>query len=195
MKMFKYFKTIMIVLVILVAQSCKKTSVKNETVQEVEKIQQEISLPQEEEKQVVIVDTPKTLSLLDSIRLEIHQDYRTYVQQDKPDTTAVSQVTQSIACTPCDMDFLIYLSQKDDYNLKDIKTLLCLDDNDVCDDNAEFVPFYNEIVFKVFNRERADLSFNQIDSLLQDEELVEELESPMSDTNSTNLIDMLRTGN
>ncbi len=133
----------------------------------------------------------KEISLLDSIRNDIHNVYRTYISSDLTDKVSKDKQSSDI-CMPCDISFLVYLSKKDDYNLKDIKKLLCLDDNDVCDDNAEFVTFYNQMVFKVFERERKDLSFGQIDSLLKDKELVEELESPTSEINSKSLINILK---
>jgi len=134
---------------------------------------------------------PEQLTLLDSIRTVMHEQYKLHPQNGTE--IPVTSSSPNSGCTPCDMQFLVYLSTKEDYNLNDIKTLLCLDDNDICDNNAEFVPFYNEMVFKVFNRERKDLSYNQIDSLLKDHELVEELENPMSDTNSKDLILRLKT--
>ena len=142
-----------------------------------------------QEKQDVIDE----VSMLDSIRLVVKEKYNEGAQQNEEIPTSTNPSLGD--CTPCDMSFLVYLSDKEDYDLNDIKTLLCLDDNDICDDNAEFVPFYNEMVFKVFNREREDLSFSQIDSLLQDHELIEELENPMSETNSRSLIMKLRSKN
>lgn len=159
--------------------SCKKT--------EKQKLQHQT------EKHIKTTDSTKVLTMLDSIRQNLHEYYKEY---DELNTDTIStQLSASKNCTPCDMKFLVYLSKKDDYNLKDIKTLLCLDDKDVCDDNAEFVAFYNEMVFKVFDRERKDLSFKQIDSLLQDHELVEELESPTSEVNSKSLITLLKKKN
>jgi len=130
---------------------------------------------------------------LDSIRVLMQKTYRKeYAEQAYKIPVVVTTVNSSLPCTPCDMTFLVYLSKKDDYNLEDIKTLLCLDNNDVCDDNAEFVPFYNEMIFKVFHRERKDLSPKQIETLLKDEELMEELLHPIIESNSVKLIDSLQ---
>ena len=145
------------------------------------------------EKETIKKEPQKKVSTLDSIRILMQKAYhKEYAEQAYKVQVAVKTVNSSLPCTPCDMGFLVYLSKKDDYNLEDIKTLLCLDNNDVCDDNVEFVPFYNEMIFKVFHRERKDLSAKQIEVLLQDEELMEELLHPIIESNSVKLIDSLQ---
>lgn len=139
--------------------------------------------------------TKKQLSQLDSIRNSIAEAYENVREYQGKETVVLSNsYTASNAdspCIPCDINFLVYLNGKSDFTLEDIKQLMCLDNHDECDDNAEFVVFYNEMIFKVFNRERKDLSLKQLDSLLQDHELVEELKNPLFELNSKTLINRL----
>jgi hypothetical protein len=146
---------------------------------------------------VTVQDTIKldtvaeVMSELDSIRALSNEAYTDAAAEDTtPDKD--SNYKKGVLCTPCDIKFLVYLQGKSDYNMQDVKTLLCLDDNDQCIDNAEFTQFYNEMIFKVFQRERHDFIDAELKALLKDRELVEELSAPVQDGFNISLLKELK---
>jgi hypothetical protein len=146
---------------------------------------------------VTVQDTIKldtvaeVMSALDSIRALSNEAYTDAVAEDTtPDED--SNYKKGVLCTPCDIKFLAYLQGKSDYNMQDVKTLLCLDDKDQCEDNVEFTEFYNEMIFKVFQRERHDFTDAELKALLKDRELVEELSDPVQDGFNASLLKELK---
>jgi len=131
------------------------------------------------------------ISELDSIRSLSMQGFTDAMAEDDTPDQVPSQ-KKGILCTPCDIDFLVYISKKSDYNMQDVKTLLCLDDKDQCEDNVEFTEFYNEMIFKVFQREKNDFTDAELKTLLNDPELIEELSQPVQDGNTTELLKELK---
>lgn len=144
-------------------------------------------IPDDSEAQVEAT----VISELDSIRRLSMQGYTDAMAVDDTPDQATTQ-KKGVVCTPCDIDFLVYISKKSDYNMQDIKILLCLDDHDLCIDNAEFAQFYNEMIFKVFNREKNDFTDAELAELLKDQELIEELSQPVQDGNTLALLKELK---
>ncbi|MEM6717701.1 MAG: hypothetical protein AAF611_00155 [Bacteroidota bacterium] len=132
-----------------------------------------------------------TSAYLDSIRNQMHLAYRNS-EEDTTKTTTVAVKDSTSLCTPCDMSFLAYLDKKDDYSKYDVEVLMCLDNNGVCDDSAEFVSYYNEIVFKVFKKKLKTMSPKDIVEYLKDNELNLEFLNPVSDRNSSSFLDSLK---
>ncbi len=128
---------------------------------------------------------------IDSIRSEMHLAYNKGKAETTKATSFVVKDSTSL-CTPCDMSFLAYLDKKDDYSKYDVQVLMCLDDNGVCDDSAEFVTYYNEIVFKVFKKKIKTMSPEDIKNYLKDNELNLEFLNPVIDKNSSSFIDSLK---
>jgi len=140
-------------------------------------------------KEAIIENKP--ISEIDSIRALVHTTYQ--IAKQKDDTPKpIARATNAAGCIPCDMAYLSYLNEKDDYTMEDVKQLLCLDNQDKCTENAEFSQFYNEMIFKVFQRERYEFTDAQIITLLKDEELMEELLNPTLDTSDINLLTALK---
>ena len=171
-----------LIVVLILLFACNTATKKEEP-----KLRREISVPQQPKKKH---------TELDSIRNSIAEVYGNIKERQnvkKGLLKNVSTVSNSnLPYTPCDINYLVYLNGKSDYTLKEVKKLLCLDNHDECDDNVEFIQFYNEIIFKVFNRERDDFTDAQIIALLKDEELIEELLNPTQGTRNDNLLKALR---
>lgn len=128
---------------------------------------------------------------LDSIRNLSSEKFEEVMAMDNTPPQKPS-LKKGSACIPCDIDFLVYLNSKSDYTMEDVKRLLCLDDQDQCVDNAEFTQFYNEMIFKVFQRERNDFTDAELNTLLKDMELIEELSQPVNDVHSITLLKELK---
>ncbi|MCH2193899.1 hypothetical protein [Kordia sp.] len=135
--------------------------------------------------------TNETSSYLDSIRSKMHVAYQNAQSETTEPTPLAIKDTTSL-CTPCDMEFLVYLDKKEDYSKYDVQVLMCLDDNGVCDDSAEFTTYYNEVVFKVFKKKIKTMSPSDIKEYLKDNELNLEFLNPVIDKNSSSFLDSLK---
>lgn len=162
---------------LIVVIACKKQAEKPSPILPIEKNKKEIRQP---------------ISELDSVRKIIVKTYKQAKKIDDTPEVLPTATNPSMLCKPCDMEYLIYLNSKKDYNIDEVKKLLCLDDNDQCVNNAEFTQFYNEIIYKVFQRERNDFTDEQIQNLLKDGELIEELLQPVQDNTDRTLLDALK---
>ncbi len=179
-------KYIYICLVFLGLIACKQ---KQNEVQKENPVEDVVVVQKEQKKESEAEH--KKLSELDSIRQLIQATYAKAKKIDTPVSSPIYQESSGL-CTPCDMQYLVALSKKQDYNMAEVKKLLCLDNHDQCENNAEFTQFYNEIVFKVFQRERNDFTDDQIKMLLDDEELIEELLYPVTENVDVNLLSALK---